>query len=147
MMKQSFVLCLVLFSMLSVEASDDKTTTEEPGYNIPGGRFRITDEKELSDLTKKVTTHLKGLSATKDGPNLEFIRVKSAEYQVVAGYIYHLVAEINENKKPTECKISLWEKPWLDFIKLDVECGEEKRKYQYKPKEDPDDIPSSTPKA
>lgn len=134
---------VLLISLLSIQASD---ADAEAGYNIPGGKFRITDEKEIKDLEQKVVTHLKKLSETENGPNLEFVRTRSAEYQVVAGMIWRLVAEVNENKAATDCKIEIWEKPWLDFVKMDVECGEDKRKYQYKSREDPDEI-TTTPKA
>lgn len=111
---------------------------------IVGGKLPITDEQELSDLVKRVKTSLKQLGKTENGPNLEFIRVKSAEYRVVAGFIYTLQAEIMENKTKTDCTIEVWEKPWLDFVRLDVECGEEKRKYQWKSRADPDELPSTT---
>lgn len=42
-------------------------------------------------------------------------------------------------------KYLVWEKPWLDFVRLNLECGEEKRKYQWKSREDPDELPSTTP--
>lgn len=126
---------LLLISLISVQAGD---ADKDAGYNIPGGRFRITDEKQINDLKQKAVAHLKKLGDTENGPNLELVCVKSAEYQVVAGMIWRLVAKINENKTPTDCKIEIWEKPWLDFVKLDIECGEEKRKYQWKSREDPD---------
>ena len=128
-----FVLVVGLLSVLASDADKDA------GYNIPGGRFSITEEKELKDLEQKVVTHFKKLSESDNGANLEFVRVKSAEYQVVAGMIWRLVAEINENKALTDCSIEIYEKPWLDFVKLDVECGDEKRKYKYQSGANPDD--------
>lgn len=132
--------------VLCVHAIDNNSKDDELGYNIPGGKFRITDENELNELVDRVKTHLKKLGDTQKGANLEFVRVKSAEYRVATGFIYTLVAEINENEATNvDCTINLWEKPWLDFVKLDVECGDEKHKYQWKSREDPDDIPSTTP--
>lgn len=132
-------------SLMSVQGSD-AVADQEAGYNIPGGNFRITDAKEIKDLEQKAIAHLKKLSDSENGPNLEFIRTKSAEYQVVAGMIWRLVAEINENKEPVDCSIEIYEKPWLNFAQLDVECGEEKRKYQWKSGESPDDLPTASPK-
>lgn len=147
-----FYSCVLLFTvfLMSVHGSEDKPTAtdatdedddnSEPGYNLPGGKFPIDDETELNELVARVKTNLKKLGDTENGPNLEFIRIKSAEYRVVTGFIYTLVAEINENKASTDCTINLWEKPWLDFVKLDIECGDEKRKYHWKSREDPDEI-------
>lgn len=130
MNKILFVCGLALLISLSSAQSND--IDKEGGYNIPGGRFRITDQKELDDLQEKVVKHLKTLSESENGPDLEFVRIKSADYQVVAGMLWRLVAEINENNEKTDCNIEIWEKPWLNFAKLDVECGKEKRKYQWK---------------
>lgn len=142
-----FYCCVLYFTVIvmSVHGNKDDSDDTEPGYNLPGGKFKLTDEKELSDLVDRVKTNLKKLGDTENGPNLEFVRVKSAEYRVVTGFIYTLVAEVNENKAATDCTIEIWEKPWLDFVKLDVECGKEKRKYQWKSCEDPDEIPTITP--
>lgn len=133
---QRFVLCLALLSLFGVNGSD-----EEAGFNIPGGKFRITDENEISDLTGKVTENLKKIGEKENGPSLEFVRVHSAFYQVVAGFKYELEAEIKENKTSVNCTISMWEKPWLDFVKFDVDCGEEEsHQYQYLSSADPDEI-------
>lgn len=138
--------CVVYFivTMMSVHCSIAAADNDdiEP---IVGGKNPITDEQELSDLVDRVKKNFKQFGDTENGPNLEFIRLKSAEYRVVAGFIYTLDAEINENEVKTDCTIEVWEKPWLDFVKLDVECGEEKRKYQWKSREDPDELPSTAP--
>lgn len=145
-----FLLFLTVIVIRSVRGSDDDIDNNQSdsdlGYNLPGGKFPITDEDELNELVDRVKTNLKNLGDTENGPKLEFIRVKSAEYRVATGFIYTLVAEINENNEnKVDCTINLWEKPWLDFVKLDVECGEEKRKYQWRSREDPDEILNTTP--
>lgn len=145
-----FYCCVIYFAvaMMSVHGSkvdtDADVDDDDDIEPIVGGKLPVTDEQELSDLVERVKTNLKQLGETKNGPSLEFIRVKSAEYRVVAGFIYTLQAEINENKTKTDCTIEVWEKPWLDFVRLNVECGEEKRKYQWKSREDPDELPSTT---
>lgn len=145
---RKFALCFSLLSFCRVYACDSTSDTEAASFNIPGGDFRITDEKEISDLTKKVSENLAKIVENDNARSLEFIKIHSATYQVVTGIIYDLKVEMNENKKPTNCTISLWEKPWLDFIKFDVECGDdEKHKYQYLSKEDPDAVDSTSIKA
>lgn len=123
----------LLISLSSVQANETNDIERQRAHsNIAGGSIRITDQAELDDLKEKVVTHLKKLGASENGANLEFVRIKSAEKQVVAGSLWRLVAEINENNAQTDCAIKIWEKPWLNFAKLDVECGKEKRKYQWK---------------
>lgn len=117
-----FALCLVLLSVFGTFA----------GLELRGSRRPITDETELSDLTKKVTTHLKKVVTGENAAPLEFGRIHSTTYQLVAGHLYGLFAGFKEKDHPLNCTISLWEKPWIvDFVKLDLECGEEKRKYQF----------------
>lgn len=133
---QKFVLCLALLGVFGVHADDD-----EAGYNLPGGNFHITDEKEISELTEQVTEHLAKIGANDNSTNLEFVRIHSAIYRIVAGTLYEVNAEIKENDTPVNCTISFWEKPWLDFVKFDVNCGEEEsHKYHYLSRPDPDDI-------
>lgn len=125
MNKFSFVLGLALLCIANAYPAD-----EVAGSNIPGGNIRITDEKKLTELTKNVTDHLIKLG-TQENKAFEFIRVHSALYQVVAGIAYKLLVELKENDLPaTNCTISLWEKPWENFVKFNVEC-DEKRKYEY----------------
>lgn len=125
MNKFSFVLGLALFCIANAYPSDEKA-----GFNIPGGKFRITDEKQLTEITKNVTDHLKTLG-TQENKAFEFIRVHSALYQVVAGIIYELLVELKENDlPPTNCTISLYEKPWERLVKFNVDC-DEKRKYEF----------------
>lgn len=123
--------------LMSVQASG-----ADAGYNIPRDRFPITDEDEINYLKEEAVKQLKQLSESANGVNLELVRVKSADYRswTFTGTIWTLVAEINENKAPTECTIEIWEKTWRDFVKLDAVCGKEKRSYQWKSREDPDKI-------
>lgn len=114
-----FALCVVLFAVCEAD-------------QIPGGSRPITDEGELNELTETVKTHLTKVGAQENSAQLNFLRVHSATVSVVSGRLYKLIAEINENNTPVNCSISLWDKPWIpEFVKFDVECGEEKRKYGY----------------
>lgn len=123
----SFVVGLALLCVFGVNAVE-----EEADYNIPviGGKIGITDEQKLNDLKNNFTVHLQKLGAQENG-SFELIRLHSATYQVVAGILHEGLVEIKENDRLCNCTISLWEKPWEDFVKLNVECGPEKRKYEY----------------
>lgn len=145
---QKFALCFVLLSFFSVYAGDPPADTEGAGFNIPGGIFQITDKDEICDLMKKVTEYLAEIVDKHYGSSLELVKIHSAIHRVVAGYIYELVAEINENKIPTNCTVTMWEKPWLNFVKFDVDCGDtEEHKYQYLSVEDRDEEDRTTIKA
>lgn len=107
-----FYSCVLYFivTMMSVHgskaaAADDDGDDNDDIEPIVGGKNPITDEQELSDLVNRVKKNFKQLGETENGPNLEFVRVKSAEYRVVAGFIYTIEAEINENKAKTDCTI------------------------------------------
>lgn len=95
-----------------------------------GGKTPITDQKQLSDLTKNIAVHFQKLGA-QEKKSFELIHLHSATYQSVAGSAYEIFAEIKENDKTSNCTLNLWEKISEDSVKLDVECGPEKRKYQY----------------
>lgn len=114
------VLCFTLLSIFGASFA-----------GIKGGKKSVTDQQALDELTKAVGEHLKKLDGQANGGNLELIRLHSATSQTVAGSKFEIVAELNENSSPVNCTIGLWVKPWMDFVKLDVECGEEIRKYAY----------------
>lgn len=98
---------------------------------VPGGKQPATDQVKLGEIRQTLSTHLKKLDGQASGGNLELVQTHFVTSQVVAGVLYDIFAEINENKKPVNCTVSLWEKPWMDFVKLDIECGAENRKYAY----------------
>lgn len=98
---------------------------------VAGGKNIIQDEKRLHELSQSIREHLRKLSGQAQGGNLELIQLHSATSQLVTGVLYDAFAELRENSVIVNCSISLWEKPWEKFIKLDVECGKEKRKYAY----------------
>lgn len=115
-----FVLSLAVFGVIS-------------GNQIPGGPRPITDEAELNELKGTVSSHLKKSTDAQDNiAQLELIRFVVATVKVVSGRLYEFTVEMNENNNLVNCTVSLWDKPWIpEFVKFDVECGEEKRKYGY----------------
>lgn len=122
------VLCVVG----SLVQCNDTLEWEDAGWNLPGGRFKITDESELNKLKGKYTTSLVELSASNDKyPKFEFLEIISANYRVTAGTIYDAYVNLKENDKTSKCLLSLWEKNWINFKKLDVTCGEEEPKRTY----------------
>lgn len=134
MTKLNFVLCLTLLCGMGASVS------------VPGAPKQITDEAKLTELRHNITTHLSKLGAQANGAQLEFVKLHTATSKVVAGILYELFAEINENNKHVNCTISLWEKPWENFVKFDIECGEEKRKYQWSSEQESStDLPPPPP--
>lgn len=97
----------------------------------PGSATRITDQTQLNELTQKVKSYMVEFNKEGFGAHLELIHTHSATVQVVAGVRYVLMADLMENHKQAECKIALWEKPWLNFAKMDIECGNGQRKYSF----------------
>lgn len=127
MNKLSFILGLVLLGLAYTYPADEVLSLK-----VKGGKKPITDVEQLSDLTKEVTTHLQKLGEQEKGTfELIQLHANTATKQVVSGIIYDLLAEIKENDKTSNCSISLWEKPLENYVKFDLECGDEKRKYQY----------------
>ncbi|XP_055297206.1 uncharacterized protein LOC129565908 [Sitodiplosis mosellana] len=100
--------------------------------SIPGGVTPITDESTLTELRNKFTIHLKKLNAQENGAQLEFVKLHQATVQVIAGLLYKMNVELNENNINVNCAASLLEQQWTNFVEFDVECGsddERKRKY------------------
>lgn len=96
---------------------------------VKGGKTPITEKSVLDNLSQEIVESLKKL----DGQGkLELIELHSATHQMVAGMEYEIIAKLKENNTPVDCTIVMWGKPWMaKFLKLDIECGEEKRKYSY----------------
>lgn len=111
MIKLSVVLCLSLLCGFCV--------------SIPGGMTPITDEATLTELQNKITTYLEKFKSQENDEQLKLDTLKTAAYQVVAGLLYEINAEFNENNKIVNCVVSILEQPWRNFFKLTVKCGEE----------------------
>lgn len=96
-----------------------------PGWNIPGGRFAIEDPVQLKELSANITLHLNKLKESDDKvPNLELIKLHSANYHVVSGIIYEGQVTLKEGEALSPCEVSLWQQWWLNHTKFDVKCGE-----------------------
>lgn len=121
-----FVLCLSYgLSLLSIFSASIALSPSK------GSARSISDEQKLNELSKTVSTYLHKLDGQANGGNLQLLHIYSATYQVVSGVLYNLYAEINENNSPVNCTIKFLERALIDFVKLDLECGAEKRSYAY----------------
>lgn len=111
----NFVLCISLLCSLST------------GSSIPGGVLLVTDGAKLTEIQSNVTTHLRKLSDEPNGAQLEFRRLHSVTYQTFGGPLFTILAELNENSQTANCTLTLWE----NFVKLDVECGDDEPRRKY----------------
>lgn len=110
---------------------EEKFEWPNAGWNMPGGRFKITNETELNALIGKYRASLVELSASNDKyPDFEFLEILDANYRVTSGVIYDAYVNLKENNEMSKCLLSLWEKDWDNFKKFEVSCGEPKRTYQ-----------------
>lgn len=98
---------------------------------MPGAPRDISDEMELNKLSKRVDHYLMEFNKQGLGAHLELIRTRSATVQVVAGVLYKMMVDMMEEQQESKCKISLWEKSWENFAKLDIECGNGQHKYSF----------------
>lgn len=96
------------------------------GEIMAGAPRRITDERELNNLSEKVNHYLTQFQTDQQ---FEVVRTRSATVQIVAGVMYKMTVDMMENQQESQCKIALWEKSWESFAQLNIECGE--RKYLY----------------
>lgn len=117
----TFALCLTLLSIFSI------ISTASGSYNT----VSITDEAELANLSRKVSFYLEEINKKGGKEQLELVRFHSATLQLASGQLYKMYAEINENNTPVDCDIGLWERPWQNFVRMVVVCGEEERTYAY----------------
>lgn len=82
---------------------------------------------ELNDLHGKLAESFVQLSQT-NGTSLGINHVFGASKQVVAGVMYKIRCEIETEDGPKNCTVNMWEKPWLGFRQVDIDCG--KKQYQ-----------------
>lgn len=117
----TFAFCVTLLSVCGAIS----------GAFVPGGKTAVTDDETYYELTKNVSMYMKEMSAGTFGVKLEFVRGYDATVQVVAGVLYEMNADVKENGKVGECKVSVYEKSWENFVKMDVVCGNGQRKYSF----------------
>lgn len=93
---------------------------------LVGGLNEVPPE-ELESLNGKLAESFVQLGQT-NGTSLGVNRLFGASKQVVAGVMYKIRCEIETEDGPKNCTVKLWEKPWMNFRQVDVDCGE--KQYQ-----------------
>lgn len=93
---------------------------------------KITNRKELAMLFTKVNTYLKEFTAN-GFVHLKMMEIKTAtEKMMMNGMMYVIMGNMMENDQESHCKVTLFTKTeHKKSIKLDVECGNGKRKYSF----------------
>ena len=73
-----------------------------------GGRnpADIQDEHVINSFRTAVNQHNQA-----NGLNLEFVKILSATQQVVAGFMFEGVVEVNENGEASHYNVKVWVKP------------------------------------
>lgn len=99
---------------------------------LVGGPSRITDPEELNGITQQFKTSLARISGNNEHKStLDLVTIDWAEKRVVAGSLTEANAKVRVNDEQKQCKLSLWEKKWLNFSELEVECEDDaNRKYK-----------------
>lgn len=92
---------------------------------LPGGATPLSDA-DAQVLRKNVTDAFVQLAA--EGTHqLELKDMHGATKQVVAGTLYKFNANIGKNGDEKACEIEAWDKPWLDFFQITIDCGEDEK--------------------
>lgn len=99
--------------------------------SIPGGLSEV-ELANWPEIETKVKESLADLAGQADGPTLKFGKIISAHKQVVAGVKYHVTVEIIHGDQTKECKLSIWERPWLGERSVDIELEEKAFKVERK---------------
>lgn len=144
--KLNILLCLalcVIYALAKVipEGASVVDYTYNIGVVMTYEPEQVTSEKGLARFTEKVTNHFQTLGAQKNGTRLELVKIHSVIFQLGAGYLWHAVATVLERGKFVGCAISLVERSWVDFVKLDVLCGSDKKYQLHTPAKERDDSP------
>lgn len=92
---------------------------------LAGGATPLSDA-DAEELRKNVTDAFVQLAA--EGTHqLELKDMHGATRQVVAGTLYKFNAKIGKNGDEKTCQIEVWDKPWLDFYQVTIDCGSDKK--------------------
>lgn len=102
------------------------------GDRLVGGPSQITDPDELNELKEQFNASLAQLSGNNEhNAELSFLEIVSASRSVVAGSLTKADVKLTENGEEKTCQLRWWEKKWINFSQVEVECGDEpRRKYK-----------------
>lgn len=77
----------------------------------------------LDELSKNITDSFGQLGASDASKQLKLKEVYGAQRKVVAGILYTVRAKVETNEGVKNCSIEVWEKPWIHFRRVTVNCG------------------------
>lgn len=77
----------------------------------------------LDELSKNITDSFGQLGASDASKQLKLKEVYGAQRKVVAGILYTVRAKVETNTGVKNCSIEVWEKPWIHFRRVTVNCG------------------------
>lgn len=77
----------------------------------------------LNELSKNITDSFGQLGASDASKQLKLKEVYGAQRKIVAGILYTVRAKVETNEGVKNCSIEVWEKPWIHFRRVTVNCG------------------------
>lgn len=86
------------------------------------GGFSDVSPSNYPQIEKHVTESLVQLGTQNHAPKFQFVRIKSAQSQVVAGTNYRINAEFTLDSVPKDCWLNLFVQPWTGIRETEFEC-------------------------
>eukprot|EP00250_Pteridium_aquilinum_P013607 c21450_g1_i2 orf=178-531(+) len=84
----------------------------------PGGREKVPDAENSVQLQDLAVFAVKQYNS-KQGLHLQYVRLVSAEQQVVSGMMYYLVIETASEGKSKYYEAKVWVQAWKNFKSLE----------------------------
>lgn len=98
-----------------------KTGAERKRRSLVGGASPV-DAETLEQLKQNVSEAF--VQSADDGEHkLTLGDVNAATKQVVAGILYKINAKINTGDEEKDCVVEVWDKSWINFYQVSVDCG------------------------
>lgn len=116
------------FEEVTIECPDQDYKITKGGRakrQLVGGWQPVAPE-DYKDIEDEIVESLIQLGEKPDGRKLNFVRIKGAQRQPVAGVKYFVQAEvIDEDEEGIVCEFEIWLKAWMNFRRTSVRCNEE----------------------
>lgn len=109
------------------ECAPEMSADEKP--NCPGCATGTSPEM-AAEIEVMLSNAITLLNAQEDDAELKLLRIVSSTKQVVAGMKYVIDAEFSNKgaSEVTNCKVSIWDRPWLENGReINFECDENKK--------------------
>lgn len=90
--------------------------------SVIGGPVDVEPDT-LQELSKNITDSFGQLGASDASKQLTLKEVYGAQRKIVAGILYTVWAKVETNEGVKNCSIEVWEKPWIHFRRVTVNCG------------------------